>query len=267
MGNVKGLQDPYRNPTTQQGFADKWGQNPAMVTSFADGSKISFEQAIVANATGFVVRSRGMSRGVEYRDDVMKIGSIYDIDEVRRLGGIVDYVVGTPLTKVYCLAEHPDPRQQHYLNLYKMGEGPLYSFFIPYHLVHFEVPNAIARVALFRDSVARPLAGPVVEVCAVAKHGLSAGDVLDDYGRYMTYGEAVNADEMCAERYLPEGLVEGCRLTRAVKKDAVLTYDDVELPEGRLADRLRAEQYRHFRGESWLEELLAVQTSSRREAP
>jgi hypothetical protein len=28
----------------------------------------------------------------------------------------------------------------------------------------------------------------------------------------------------------------------------------VQLPEGRLADRLRAEQYRHFRGETWLEE-------------
>ena len=63
MGNIKGLQDPYRNPTTQKGFAEKWGQNPAMVTSFADGSKISFEQAIVANATGLVVKSRGMSRG------------------------------------------------------------------------------------------------------------------------------------------------------------------------------------------------------------
>ncbi len=63
LGNIKGLQDPYRNPTTQKGFAEKWGQNPAMVTSFADGSKISFEEAIVANATGFVVRSRGMSRG------------------------------------------------------------------------------------------------------------------------------------------------------------------------------------------------------------
>ena len=258
MGNIKGLQDPYRNPTTQKGFADKWGQNPAMVTSFADGSKISFEQAIVANATGFVVKSRGMSRGLEYRDDVMKIGQLYDIDDLRRVGGVVDYVVGTPLTKVYCLAEHPDPKQQHYLNLYKMGDGPLYSFFIPYHLVHFEVPNALARVVLFRDSVAKPLGGPVVEVCAVAKRDLAANDVLDDYGQYMTYGEAVNAGEMSAGRYLPEGLVEGCKLKRAVSKDSVLTYDDVDLPKNRLADQLRAEQYRHFRGETWLEELLTV---------
>ena len=254
MGNIKGLQDPYRNPSTQKGFAEKWGQNPAMVTSFADGSKISFEQAIVANATGMIVKSRGMSRGAEYKDDVMKIGNLYDIEELRRLGGIVDYVVGTPFTKVYCLAEHPDPKQRHYLTLYKMGDGPLYSFFLPYHLVHFEVPNAIARVALLRDSVARPLAGPVVEVCAVAKRDLKAGEVLDDYGMYMTYGEAVNTDEMSNGRYLPEGLVEGCKLNRNIAKDAVLTYDDVELPQGRLADQLRAQQYRHFRGETWLEE-------------
>jgi predicted homoserine dehydrogenase-like protein len=254
MGNIKGLQDPYRNPSTQKGFAERWGQNPAMVTSFADGSKISFEQAIVANATGMVVKSRGMSRGAEYKDDVMKIGSLYDIQELRRLGGIVDYVVGTPFTKVYCLAEHPDPKQRHYLNLYKMGEGPLYSFFLPYHLVHFEVPNTIARVALLRDSVARPLGGPVVEVCAVAKRDLKAGEVLDDYGMYMTYGEAVNTGEMSNGRYLPEGLVEGCKLKRDISKDAVLTYDDVELPQGRLADQLRAQQYRHFRGETWLEE-------------
>jgi predicted homoserine dehydrogenase-like protein len=254
MGNIKGLQDPYRNPSTQKEFAEKWGQNPAMVTSFADGSKISFEQAIVANATGMVVKSRGMSRGAEYKDDVMKIGKLYDIEELRRLGGIVDYVVGTPLTKVYCLAEHPDPKQQHYLNLYKMGDGPLYSFFLPYHLVHFEVPNAIARVALLRDSIARPLGGPVVEVCAVAKRDLKMGEILDDYGMYMTYGEAVNAEEMSNKRYLAEGLVEACKLKRDIAKDSVLTYHDVELPPNRLADQLRAQQYRHFRGETWLEE-------------
>src|SRR5215470_13787184 len=258
IGNIKGLQDPYRNPTTQKGFADKWGQNPAMVTSFADGSKISFEQAIVANATGFKVQSRGMSRGIEYRDDVMNIGSIYDLEKIRQLGGIVDYVVGTPLTKVYCLAEHPDPKQQHYLNLYKMGAGPLYAFFIPYHLVHFEAPNAVARAVLFRDPTTKPLGGPVVEVCAVAKRDLKVGEVLDDYGMYMTYGEAANVDEMSKGQYLPEGLVEGCKLRRDVKKDSVLTYSDVELPPGRLADRLRAEQYRHFRAENWLEDLISV---------
>ena len=81
MGNVKGLQDPYRNPTTQQGWAERWGQNPAMVTSFADGSKISFEQAIVANATGFKVRTRGMSRGLQVRRHRSWTSpALYDVD-------------------------------------------------------------------------------------------------------------------------------------------------------------------------------------------
>jgi predicted homoserine dehydrogenase-like protein len=257
MGNVKGLQDPYRNPTTQQGWAERWGQNAAMVTSFADGSKISFEQSIVANATGFKVRSRGMSRGVRFEGSINDIHGLYDLDELRALGGVVDYTVGPAGVKIFCLAEHDDPKQRHYLDLYKMGEGPLYAFTVPYHLVHFEAPNAIARVALFGDEVAPPLGGPVVEVCAVAKRDLKAGETLDEYGMYMTYGEAVNADEMSARRYLPEGLVEGCRLKRDIPKDETLAYADVELPQGRIADRLRAEQQRHFRGESWLEELLS----------
>ena len=258
VGNVKGLQDPYRNPDTQREFAEKWGQNPAMVTSFADGSKISFEQTIVANATGFAVLHRGMSRGVSFDGSPLDLPTLYNMDEVRELGGIVDYTVGPSAVKVFCLAEHPDPKQQHYLSLYKMGDGPLYPFWIPYHLPHFEAPNAIARVVLFGDSTAPPLGGPVVEVCAVAKRELKTGDTLDEYGMFMTYGEAVNADEMSDRRYLPEGLVEGCTLRRDVAQDEVLTYDDVDLPADRVADRLRAEQYRHFRGETWLEERLLV---------
>lgn len=256
IGNVKGLQDPYRNPTTQQGWAERWGQNAAMVTSFADGSKISFEQSIVANATGFKVKSRGMSRGLHYEGPIMDIQNLYNLDELRACGGIVDYTVGPNGVKIFCLAEHADPKQRHYLNLYKMGEGPLYAFWVPYHLVHFEAPNAVARVVLFGDNLAPALGGPVVEVCAVAKRNLVAGEVLDEYGMYTTYGEAVNAEEMCNMRYLPEGLVEGCKLKRSIAIDQVLTYDDVELPQGRLADKLRAEQYKHFRGETWLEERL-----------
>jgi predicted homoserine dehydrogenase-like protein len=262
IGNVKGLQDPYRNPETQRSFAEKWGQNSAMVTSFADGSKISFEQTIVANATGFKVLKRGMSRGVKFDGSPLELPSLYDVDQVKELGGIVDYTVGPSSVKVFVLAEHSDPKQRHYLNLYKLGDGPLYPFWIPYHLPHIETPNAIARVTLFGDELAKPLDGPSVEVCAVAKRDLKAGEVLDDYGMFMTYGEAANVAEMCERRLLPEGLVEGCKLFRDVAKDDVLTYDDVELPAGRIADQLRAEQYRHFRDESWLEELCWPASSS-----
>ena len=246
MGNIKGLQDPYRTPTTQKAFAEKWGQNPSMVTSFADGSKVSFEQAVVANATGMTVAKRGML-AYDHREHVDTLTTRYDMDMLRELGGIVEYVVGAqPGPGIFCLAEHTDPKQQHYLNLYKLGPGPLYSFYTPYHLCHFEVPNTIARVAILGDSTGSAISAPFVEVCAVAKRDLTAGEVLDDYGHYMTYGEAVSAAEMRARRYLPEGLVEGCRLARDLPKDAVITFDDVALPEGRLADRLYREQCERF---------------------
>jgi hypothetical protein len=50
--------------------------------------------------------------------------------------------------------------------------------------------------------------------------------------------------------------VEGCRLLQDIAKDSVITYNDIVLPAGRIADRLRADQYRKFRGETWLQDLL-----------
>jgi predicted homoserine dehydrogenase-like protein len=57
-------------------------------------------------------------------------------------------------------AHENDAQQAHYLNYGKLGQGPLYSFYVPYHLTIFEVPLSAARVALFNDSVISPLAGP-----------------------------------------------------------------------------------------------------------
>jgi predicted homoserine dehydrogenase-like protein len=241
-GNVKGLQDEYRTPTTQKAFAEKWGQDPYMVTSFADGTKVTFEQALVANATGMTVEKRGM-RGMHHDGHVDELTALYDVDELRELGGVVDYVVGArPGPGVFVIATHDDPKQRHYLNLYKLGEGPLYSFYTPYHLCHFEVPTTVARAVLFHDAALQPLGAPTVEVVAVAKHDLSAGRTLDGLGGYDTYGVGERADVTASDRLLPMGIAEGCVLVRDVAKDAVLTYDDVTLPPGRLIDELRIEQ-------------------------
>jgi predicted homoserine dehydrogenase-like protein len=245
-GNIKGLQDPYRNPTTQESFAKQWGQQPHMVTSFADGTKISFEQAIVANATGMQVAKRGML-GYDFRGHVDSMTSMYDVDQLKELGGIVDYVVGAqPGPGVFVFGTHDDPKQRHYLNLYKLGEGPLYSFYTPYHLCHFEVPLSVARAVLFQDAVMAPLGAPRVEVVTTAKINLKAGDTLDGIGYYMTYGQCENADVALAQNLLPMGLALDCRLKRDIPRDQVLTYDDVELPAGRFCDKLRAEQNAYF---------------------
>ncbi|MER7434372.1 NAD(P)-dependent oxidoreductase [Pseudonocardia alni] len=245
-GNIKGLQDEYRTPTTQQAFAEKWGQDPYMVTSFADGTKVSFEQAIVANAFGFTVGQRGMY-GRDHAGHVDELTAAYDVDELRELGGLVDYVVGAkPGPGIYVLGTHDDPKQRHYLNLYKLGEGPLYSFYTPYHLCHFEVPNTIVRAVDFADAALSPPAGQRVDVVATAKQDLSAGHTVDGLGGYDTYGVAESSPVTRAERLLPMGVAEGCTLVRDVAKDAVLTYDDVTLPPGRLVDALREEQEKLF---------------------
>ncbi|WP_224392971.1 NAD(P)H-dependent oxidoreductase [Pseudonocardia sp. ICBG1293] len=245
-GNIKGLQDEYRTPTTQQAFAEKWGQDPYMVTSFADGTKVSFEQAIVANAFGFTVGRRGMY-GRDHAGHVDELTGTYDVDELRELGGVVDYVVGAkPGPGVYVLGTHDDPKQRHYLNLYKLGEGPLYSFYTPYHLCHFEVPNTIVRAVDFADAALSPPAGQRVDVVATAKQDLRAGHTLDGLGGYDTYGVAESSPVTRAEKLLPMGVAEGATLVRDVAKDAVLTYDDVTLPPGRLVDALREEQEKLF---------------------
>ncbi|MDP4738488.1 MAG: hypothetical protein NWS10_09700, partial [Cyanobium sp. MAG_216] len=186
LGNIKGLQDEYRTPTTQQGFAEQWNQDVTMVTSFADGSKVNFEQCIVANATGFTVLRRGTSR-MEYRGPVEDLTTHYDLEQLRALGGVVDFVVGAqPAPGVFCLAELADPRHAPLLAAKGLGDGPLYCFYEPYHLCHLDAPMSLARAVLFGDAVGQPIGGPVVEVVAIAKRDLEAGETLDSFGRYMT---------------------------------------------------------------------------------
>ncbi len=247
-GNIKGLQDEYRNPTTQEGFAKKWGQNVEMVTSFADGSKISFEQAVVANATGMGVLKRGMTGPtVEAGTKIDESVNWYPQDKLLEGNGVVDYVVGAfPGPGVFVLGTIDDPIQKHYLNLYKLGEGPLYCFYTPYHLCHFEVPNTIARAYFFNDAGLTPKGAHTVDVCAAAKKDLKKGEILDGIGGYTVYGLCENSEIFLKENLLPLGLMEGCKLKRDVAKDQVLTFDDVEIPEGRLIDKLWKDQTKLF---------------------
>ena len=247
-GNIKGLHDPYRNPTTQEGYARTWGLGVAMVTSFADGTKVSFEQAIVANGTGMRAPKRGLYAW-EHTGHVDELTERYDLEELQHLGGIVDYVIGAqPAPGVFVMATHDDPVERQFMKLYKRGDGPLYSFYTPQHLCHFEVPTSVARVALLNDPVLAPIGGPMVDVIATAKRDLRAGESIDGIGGYLTYGQCDNADVAKRDRLLPMGVAEGARVLRDISRDEVLTYDDVELPPGRLIDRLRLEQEQRFAG-------------------
>jgi len=245
-GNIKGLQDHYRNPTTQKGFAAQWDMTPEMVTSFADGTKISFEQACIANATGMQIAKRGMY-GYYSKEHVDDLTHLYDIDQLKELGGIVDYVVGAkPGPGVFIYATTNDPIAIKYLDYGKLGKGPLYSFYVPYHLLFFEIANSISRLIDFNDIILIPKNGLIVDVVAVAKTELKKGDIIDGLGGFKTYGICENYSISKNEELLPMGLAEGCKVTNDIRKDQVLTYNDVELPVGRLSDKLKEEQDKLF---------------------
>lgn len=242
-GNLKGLYDPYRTPATQRQFAEAAKQKPTTMTSFADGTKLSMELTVLANATGFGVAKRGMyGPALKHVND-----SPAFYGEKLRGEAIVDFLVGAaPSNGAFVLGYSDDPVKQAYLKYLKMGDGPLYTFYTPFHLPQLEIPLTVARAALFRDATVAPLGGPVCDTVAVAKTDLKAGDTLDGLGGFTCYGLIDNYDRTSQEHLLPIGLSEGCRVVRDVDRDRPLTYDDVVLPQGRLCDRLRAEQNDYF---------------------
>jgi predicted homoserine dehydrogenase-like protein len=162
-------------------------------------------------------------------------------------GGLVDYILGAePGPGVFVLGYNTDPVRQDYMKYFKMGDGPLYVFYVPYHLPHLEVPLTAARAVLFRDAAVAPLDGPVCDVITVAKRDLKAGEVLDGIGGFTCYGMIENSEICQSENLLPMGLSEVCTLKRDIPRDQVITNEDVTMPVDRLCVRLREEQNAYF---------------------
>ena len=243
-GNMKGFIDRYRTPETQAAFAAKYNQKPRMITSFADGTKLCMETAILANATGFKVGQRGMyGPKCDHVTDVIKH---FSVEQLLR-GGLVDYTLGAaPNNGAFVVGYNDHPINKQYMNYFKMGEGPLYVFYTPFHLPSAQLPLTVARAVLFNDPTVTPLGAPSCEVITLAKRDLKAGESLDGVGGFMCYGLIDNAEVCQAENLLPISLSENCRVKRDLPKDHPIRYKDVDLPEGRLCDKLRAEQNQYF---------------------
>lgn len=245
-GNIKSLLDHRRTPDTQRAFAEAAGQRPKMITSFADGTKIAAEMAVVANATGFGVATRGML-GPRV-DRVEQAPDAFDIDSLLERP-IVDYILGAePSLGVFVLGYEDDPLTRRYMKFYKMGDGPVYTFYRPFHLGPLETVQTVARAALLQDAAIAPIGAPVADVVALAKRDLRTGEVLDGIGGFMAYGMIEDSATARAEGLLPMGLTEGATVLGDVPMDQALTFADVQLPVGRLAARLWFEQAEAFGG-------------------
>src|SRR6516164_7386649 len=231
-GNLKGMVDYYRNPETQRAFAERNDQDVKKVTSFADSTKLSMEATVLANATGFHAGRRGMY-GPACKE-VREMANLLPADQMLSTG-LVDYALGAaPYTGAFVFIHEDSPLKKVQLAYYKLGDGPFYVFYTPFHLPHIQIASTIGRAVVLRDPTVAPLAGPVCEVLTVAKRDLKAGERLDGIGGFCAYGLIDNAPAARAVGALPIGLSDGCILRRNIPKDAVIGFNDVNLvdPEG-----------------------------------
>jgi len=243
-GNIKGMVDYYRTPDTQTQFAAKHDQDVRKVTSFADATKLSMETTVLANATGFGVARRGMvGPACGYVRELAKLLP----REPMLSGGIVDYSVGAaPHTGAFVVVHEENVYKQTQLAYYKLGDGPFYVFYTPFHLPHIQIPSTIGRAVIHADSTVAPRGGPSCEVVTVAKRPLKAGERLDGVGGFCAYGLIDNHSAARAANALPIALSEGCVLLRNVAKDDVVSFDDVKMPATRLSDQLWMEQMQRW---------------------
>ena len=244
-GNIKGFLDRCATPASIAEEARKRNLSPIMCTAYTDGTKLNIEMALVANATGLLPARRGMLG--PRAGDVSEVFSRFDLEGLRGPGA-VDYILGAePGGGVFVVGYCDQPVQRDYLSYYKMGGGPFYLFYRPYHLCHIETTYALARVAIERKPLFTPLDKPVAEVVAIAKRDLPAGTTLEHgIGGFDLYGEIDRRSDARAAGAIPICLLdreEGpLQLTRAVSQDQPLVWDDLELAQGQLLDAYRAQE-------------------------
>ncbi len=221
-GNNKGFLNRYATPSTLIEEAAKRRLTINQCTAYTDGTKLSIEMAIVANATGFGLLQTGMlGPKTENVDDALKA---FDLDKCRKLGGVVDYVLGAkPGASVFVIGYSDDSEDKFFLDYYKMGQGPYYLFLRPYHLCHFETPYTIQRIVKYKEPVLIQKKR-YLEVGARAKTDLKKGTVLDGIGGYHLYGVLEKPNN------LPIGLSKKTILKKSKKKDEPIEWDDVEFP-------------------------------------
>lgn len=232
MLNCKRHLDVHQNPDSGAGYAARDTTSAIMTTAFGDGTKMQVEQAVVANATGLVPDVRGM-HGIETTIERAAV----DIPAVLGTEGRVDFTLGGDFgAGVGIVARHHHGElHERALRFYKMGDGPDYFFFRPFHLVHLEAPTTIAEVVLDRMPLASVDRPHVSEVVAMAKRDLRAGERLDCIGGFTSYGLADTTDR--ARGHLPVGLVEFAVVEADVPIDQPIPLDSVRLDEDRTVVR------------------------------
>lgn len=226
-GNIKGYLDRYSNPTEIIPEADKRNLDYKMATSYTDGTKLGIEMALVANGNGYSVLKPGMygprARHVKDVFDLFKLESLY-----KEHGPFVDYIIGAhPEGGVFTIGRCNNLYQKSMLSYYKMGKGPFYLFYRPYHLCHIEAIESAVRAYLDKTALLQPHFGFQTNVYAYAKKNLKKGEKLDGLGGYTCYGLIENRSGKL-DSGLPICLADHLSLNRSVSKDEKIRLSDVK---------------------------------------
>ncbi|MGE0005384.1 MAG: NAD(P)H-dependent oxidoreductase [Parvibaculaceae bacterium] len=229
----KGKNNPLDIEATPDACRDearRRNMNPRMLVEFVDGSKTMVEMAAIANATGLEPDCPGMHGPRATLPELEKVLCPRSDGGVLSRKGVVDYSVGKGVAPgVFVVAEMAHPRLRERMRDLKLGEGPYYTFYRPYHLTSLEVPLSCARAVLYGTADMQPLDEPTAEVCALAKKDLAPGERLDAIGEYAYRAWIMTCGDAGAANAVPCGLLEQATVTRAIAKGGLITHDDVRL--------------------------------------
>ena len=227
-GNLKNFLN--HNPTLEEMrfWAGKSGNSIENITSFTDGTKVQIEQALVANGLGAAIIKPGLC-GLA-RDSV-EAGGIELAKKAKALGRPVsDYLLSAKIPPGVFVTAECDPCHKVYLQYYKMGEGPYYTFVRNYHLCHFEAMKTIDRVLGGGRVLINNSLRPRISVAGVAKRDLPAGYVIKKaIGSFDMRGEAVNIADQ--PDHIPIGLVQNARLEEDIRAGEMISFDRASIPE------------------------------------
>ncbi|WP_423821058.1 hypothetical protein V5738_12050 [Salinisphaera sp. SPP-AMP-43] len=242
----KGKNNPLRIdavPHEYEEEASRRNMNPRMLVEFVDGSKTMIEMVAIANATGMTPDVAGMHGPGAGLDDLQDVLCPREDGGVLHQRGVVDYSVGEGVSPgVFCIAEMRHPRVRERMSDLKLGPGPYYTFYRPYHLTSLEVPLSAARAVLYGAADMQPLDQPTAEVAALAKKDLAVGDTLDKIGEYSYRGWAVSSEDARKHNALPLGLAENAVVRKPIAVGEYLTYDNCEPVPGARIVELRKRQ-------------------------
>lgn len=239
-GNIKGYLDRYANPTTIIPEADKRNLDYRMCTAFTDGTKLNIEMAIISNACGLTAKTPGMyGPRTAHVEEVFQNFNLDLLWESRR--PFVDYVLGAePGGGVFVIGYCDNTYQREMLAYYKMGNGPYYLFYRPYHLCHIESMGTLVRYVAEGRSFLSPSYGIQTNVYSYAKRTLQPGERLDGVGGYTCYGKIENLHDNIADPGLPICLAENVFLNRSIDQDQKILMSDVAINPDRVDFKLYA---------------------------